>query len=100
MNSVLAAPRGGEWVSSRFSQTAPERSASITISDNQLDQEGPTRGKENSQMARKQKRPYGSGCLLKVKNGWAIRWREKEIGPDGKQRAILKYEALGTVAKK
>ena len=33
-------------------------------------------------MARR-KRQYGSGCLLSKGKGWAIRWREIEIAPDG-----------------
>jgi integrase len=46
------------------------------------------------------KRQYGSGCLLKRGRGWAIRWRETEIAPDGTRRKILRYEALGDVTKK
>ena len=47
----------------------------------ELSTEEPTRGKD-SRMART-KRQYGSGCLLKRKGGWATRWRELEIAPDG-----------------
>ena len=32
----------------------------------QLKHEEPARGKENSRMARKTKRQYGSGCLMNV----------------------------------
>jgi integrase len=44
---------------------------------------------------KKEKRPYGSGCLLKVKTGWAIRWREHQ---DGKR--VMKYETLGDIPKR
>ena len=47
-----------------------------------LNHEEPTGGKGVSRMART-KRQYGSGCLLKRGRGWAIRWRELEIAPDG-----------------
>ena len=46
------------------------------------------------------KRQYGSGCLLKRGKGWAIRWREIEIAPDGKRKKVLRYEALGDVTRK
>ena len=46
------------------------------------------------------KREYGSGCLLKVGKGWAIRWRDWEIGPDGSRRKALRYETLGQVSRK
>jgi integrase len=46
------------------------------------------------------KRQYGSGCLLKRGRGWAIRWRELEIAPDGTRRKVLRYEALGDVSRK
>ena len=47
-------------------------------------------------MARKkQKRPYGSGCLLKIKHGWAIRWREHKDG-----MRVMKYETLGDIPKR
>jgi hypothetical protein len=36
------------------------------------------------------KRQYGSGCLLKRRKGWAIRWREMEIAPDGWARSLLR----------
>ncbi|MDE3155106.1 MAG: site-specific integrase [Acidobacteriota bacterium] len=49
-------------------------------------------------MARK-KRQYGSGCLLRRGRGWAIRWRELEIAPDGAVRKALRYEALGAVSR-
>jgi integrase len=45
-------------------------------------------------MARK-RRQYGSGCLIRKGGGWAIRWRELEIGPDGNIRKRLRFEALG-----
>ena len=46
------------------------------------------------------KRQYGSGCLLKRGKGWAIRWREMEIAPDGTRKKVLRYEALGEVTRK
>ena len=45
------------------------------------------------------KRQYGSGCLLKRGRGWAIRWRELEIAPDGTIRRMLRYEALGRITR-
>ena len=50
-------------------------------------------------MARR-KRQYGNGCLLKRGKGWAIRWREEEIAPDGTKRKVLRYETLGEVSRK
>jgi integrase len=52
-----------------------------------------------SRMAQR-KRQYGSGCLLKRGRGWAIRWREPEIAPDGSRRRALRYEALGQVSRR
>ncbi|HET9387210.1 MAG TPA: site-specific integrase [Gemmatimonadales bacterium] len=46
------------------------------------------------------KRQYGSGCLLKRGKGWAIRWREMEIAPDGTRRKVQRYEALSEVTRK
>ena len=51
-------------------------------------------------MARTRRRQYGSGCLLKRGRGWAIRWREPEIGPDGTIRRVLRYEALGAIPRR
>jgi len=51
-------------------------------------------------MARQKRRQYGSGCLLKRGRGWAIRWRELEIAPDGTQRKAQRYEALGDMTRK
>jgi hypothetical protein len=62
--------------------------------------EEPTRGKGFSRMARQRRRQYGSGCLLKRGRGWAIRWRELEIAPDGTVQKRLRYEALGDVTRK
>ena len=45
------------------------------------------------------KRQYGSGCLLKRRKGWAIRWREVERAPDGMTVKVLRYELLGPVSK-
>lgn len=51
-------------------------------------------------MARTKRRQYGSGCLLKRGREWAIRWREREIAPDGTTRKRLRYETLGEVTRK
>jgi len=51
-------------------------------------------------MARQKRRQYGSGCLLKRGRGWAIRWREIEIAPDGTRKKVLRYETLGEVTRK
>src|SRR3990167_6164723 len=69
-----------------------------TIPDPELQHEEPTRGKD-SRMARP-KRQYGHGCLIETKGGFAIRWREREIGPDGNTRRALRYETLGHVSRK
>jgi hypothetical protein len=45
------------------------------------------------------KRQYGSGALLKRGKGWAIRWREYELAPDGRKTSVLRYENLGAVTK-
>ncbi len=49
-------------------------------------------------MARR--RQYGSGCLLVKGKGFAIRWRELEIAPDGTRQKVLRYETLGEVTRK
>jgi integrase len=46
------------------------------------------------------KRQYGSGCLLSKGKGWAIRWREIEIAPDGTKKRVLRYENLGSVPRR
>ena len=46
------------------------------------------------------KRQYGSGCLLPKGKGWAIRWRELEIAPDGTKQRALRYENLGPMSRK
>lgn len=46
------------------------------------------------------KRQYGSGCLLKRGRGWAIRWREWEIAPNGTKVKVLRYESLGEISRK
>jgi integrase len=70
--------------------------ATMTI---ELQHEEPAREKGFPRMARS-KRQYGSGCLLRRGKGWAIRWREIEIAPDGTRKKILRYEALGEVTRK
>ena len=64
-----------------------------------LNHEEPTGGKGVSRMART-KRQYGSGCLLKRGKGWAIRWREVEIAPDGTKVKTLRYETLGEISRR
>lgn len=46
------------------------------------------------------RRQYGSGCLLTRATGFAIRWRELEIAPDGTTRKVLRYETLGRITRK
>jgi integrase len=67
--------------------------------EGRLNREGPTRGKEVSRMAER-KRQYGSGCLLQRGKGWAIRWRELEIRPDGSRKRVLRYENLGPISRR
>jgi hypothetical protein len=38
--------------------------------------------------------------LLKRGRGWAIRWREIEIAPDGTKKKVLRYERLGEISRK
>src|SRR5215831_8457141 len=64
-----------------------------------LNHEEPTRGKGVSRMAQR-KRQYGSGCLLPKGKGWAIRWRELEIAPDGTIQRVLRYENLGPMSRR
>jgi integrase len=45
------------------------------------------------------KRQYGSGSLFKEGRGWAIRWRELEVAPDGTIKKRLCYEALGNISR-
>lgn len=63
----------------------------------ELNPEEPTRRKD-IRMARR-KRQYGSGSLLKRGRGWAIRWREQEIAPDGTKLRRLRYENLGLITR-
>src|SRR5262249_7985089 len=70
----------------------------VTITP-RLNHEEPTGGKGVSRMART-KRQYGSGCLLKRGRGWAIRWRELEIAPDGQKRRVLRYQTLGEISRR
>lgn len=46
------------------------------------------------------KRQYGSGSLCKERGGWAIRWREWEIAPDGTVKKRKCYEALGNISRR
>jgi len=45
------------------------------------------------------RRQYGSGSLFDEGRGWAIRWRELEVAPDGTKRPV-RYEALGPISRK
>ena len=45
------------------------------------------------------KRQYGTGSLFKEGRGWAIRWRELEIAPDGTIKKRSCYEALGLISR-
>jgi integrase len=46
------------------------------------------------------KRQYGSGCLIEKRKGWAIRWRELEIAPDGTTKRVLRHERLGPMSRR
>src|SRR5438128_2473583 len=63
----------------------------------ELNPEESARGKE-TRMARR-KRQYGSGSLLRRGRGWAIRWRGREMTPDGLTKGVLNYENLGVVTR-
>src|SRR5947209_1667922 len=65
-----------------------------------LEQREPMRGKENSSMARKIKRKYGSGEVVKSGSGLAIRWREPILMPDGTIKCRRRYLALGEISSK
>jgi integrase len=45
------------------------------------------------------RRQYGSGSLFREGGGWAIRWRELEIAPDGIIKKRKCYEALGNIPR-
>src|SRR5579862_8258252 len=60
----------------------------------------PLRGKDKPLMARKRPRPYGTGALVELKGGMAIRWWETVVGEDGQARREMQYENLGPVTKK
>ncbi len=51
-------------------------------------------------MARQSKRSYGSGCVIQRGKGFAIRWREIQILPDGTKRFVNRCEAVGRVSKR
>lgn len=44
------------------------------------------------------RRSYGSGSIQKRGEGQSIRWREKEIAPDGSMQIVHRCEALGNVS--
>lgn len=46
------------------------------------------------------RRQYGSGGLIEKGKGWAIRWRELEIAPDGTRKRALRYERLGPMSRR
>jgi integrase len=64
-----------------------------------LPHEDPARETDRSRMGRS-KRQYGTGCLLKRRRSWAIRWRELEIAPDGTRKKVLRFESLGNMSAK
>jgi len=51
-------------------------------------------------MARKRPRPYGTGALVELKGGMAIRWWETVVGEGGQASREMQYENLGPVTKK
>lgn len=51
-------------------------------------------------MPRKKPRPYGTGAIVELKHGLAIRWWETVIGPDGQERREMQYKKLGDVTRK
>lgn len=40
------------------------------------------------------------GCLLARGRGWAVRWRELEVAPDGTLRRVLRYETLEPMSRR
>src|SRR5438128_219932 len=60
----------------------------------------PANRKEICMARKKKKRSYGTGCVLQKGSGFAIRWREPVLMPDGSIRRLQKFEALGCVSKK
>lgn len=38
--------------------------------------------------------------FIGARKGWAIRWRELEIAPDGSKRRVLRYENLGEMSRR
>ena len=98
--------RSGSTSASTLKPFAPSsrdsRDRPTTQSDRmppQLNNEGPTRGKDLSRMAHG-KRQYGSVLLLKNGKGWVIRWRELEIAPNGTSKRVLRYERLDPMSRR
>src|SRR5262245_49394775 len=61
--------------------------------------DGFVRGKDPVPMPRRRPRPYGTGVVIELKNGLAIRWRETVI-LNGVECRVMRYENLGDVTKK
>src|SRR5439155_3491130 len=50
-------------------------------------------------MARKSKRPYGTGCMYREGCGWAIRWRETVRDAKGDVKVVRRYELVQDATK-
>ena len=50
-------------------------------------------------MARKKTTGTAPVLCSREGRGWAIRWREREIAPDGTIKKRLRYEALGNISR-
>ncbi len=55
---------------------------------------------ERTFLMRKKPRPYGTGAIVQLKNGLAIRWWETVADSDGVVRREMCYENLGDITKK
>jgi len=58
------------------------------------------RGGKETLLARKSKRPYGTGYLKQEGKNWVMRWRETQIGADGSKKRVLRFESLGQISRK
>ena len=66
----------------------------------QQEPDEPTEKRKEISVARKTRRYYGSGCVIKRGKGFTIRWRETVVCSDGTKRTVYRCEALGAVSKK
>src|SRR5262245_30623335 len=64
-----------------------------------LEQRKVMRGRKDSSLMKKARRPHGAGSVFREGSGWAIRWRETVIGDDGEPRKVKRYESLGPISK-